>query len=221
MGLEKDLNADRRRGKTQVTRRLVRSILYQCGWQKRSPERLTALENRLADAGLYADPDITDMDLGLGTWIRFTPEPPPPVGRVFKPERALGYHLSKYPAELERELPHLGTLRHISGGCKPEKTYGFEGIDLKPDLVFSSSSGRWLVCELERGDPKNESVDQLEMYARAVGARGKTITAALITGSPRSAGVKKQATRRIQTLRTQGFDAWWIVYDVAVRLESM
>ena len=71
--LAKDLEEDRRRGSTEVTRRLVSSILYQCGWQKRSPERLEDLENQLANASLFADPDITEMCLALDTWVKFTP----------------------------------------------------------------------------------------------------------------------------------------------------
>jgi len=220
-GLNVALDKDVLTGTTPLTKKRIRAIIHACGWKQRSPQRLDELESRLGDAGLFANPDITDMDLGLNTWIRFTREPATPVGKILKPERALGYHLSKYPAELERVLPDLKKLRHRHGGRKPEKTYGFEGMSLRPDLVFSSSSGKWLTCELERGDPKKESVDQLELYMRAVSKPNRDVVGVLVTGTPRTKGVANQTARRIEDLRRRDFDARWIVYDVAVRLESM
>lgn len=144
-------------GEVPVVRRKVRSVVYKCGSKRRTQPFLDSIEAGLAEAGVFVDPDITDIDLGLDTYVRFTLEPPLPVGRIFKPERALAYHLSKWPSSLEQAFPELGRLKHHHGGSKPERSYWLEGMELKPDLVFSSGSGSWLVCELERATPRTKA----------------------------------------------------------------
>lgn len=213
-----ELEAEQQRGDTPIVRRKVRSMIRQCGRAKRTQPLLNSVEAKLADAGVYADPDITDIDLGLDTYVRFTLAPPPPIGKIFKPERALAYHLSKWPNELERLLPHLGRLRLKYGGQARERTYGFEGMQLKPDIVFDSDSGNHLACELERGDPKYESVDQLEYYIRSVQAREGPTVGVLITGSPRTHGLRNQIARGIERLNASGLEAHWFTYDVDVVL---
>lgn len=156
-GLVRDVTIRKLHGKPETTRRKLSTVLAQCGWKKRSPERLTELVALLGDKGLFSNPDILEINLPLDTSVTFGREPPTPLGQTIHPERALGYVLSRYPRHLQEAVPDLGHLKLYSGGAKPERTFYLRDKAVKPDLVFTSASGRWLVCELETGSPNRKA----------------------------------------------------------------
>lgn len=217
-GLVSDLELKRLQGKPEATRRKLKTLVEESGWEKRSPERLKALIGSLGDAGLFADPDISDIHLPLATYISFSREPRTPVGRTIHPERALGFVLSKYPDRLEAVLSDLGKLKLHSGGAKPERTFYLDDQSVKPDLVFTSSSKRWLVCELEAREPKGDSIDALVRYIEVISRLGKPVTGLLVTGTPTTNGQRRHIERKVGSLRERGVDARWVTYDVDVVL---
>lgn len=156
------------RGTTKTKRKLA-TVITSCGWKKRSGPRLQELSEALAHAGIYPDQDLQDLYLGIDTYVWFSRRPPLPVGQIFQQERAAGYHFGRYKDVLDSALPQYAPLVHKSGGNRKEKVYDLNGQSLIPDLVFRSGrSGPWIVCEIERGDPRRQSVPQLIDYMRAV-----------------------------------------------------
>ncbi|MGA7272949.1 MAG: hypothetical protein WB239_17895 [Acidimicrobiia bacterium] len=65
----------------------------QRGWNRRSEQRLEDLKYAPATAGIFADRDLADMNLGLDTSVWFTRRPVNILNEIFYEERALGYHL--------------------------------------------------------------------------------------------------------------------------------
>ncbi len=204
-----------------ITWRKLSSLIHACGWDRRSVPRLEELAAAVAGAGIFASLDLTAMDLGLDTTVRFGRRPWLQLGHVFESELALAYHLSKYPAALETALA-LGKLRHLSGGRKPEKQYNYFGSWIRPDLVFSSPGGPLVVVELERGDPKDESVDQLTRYMDAVSTRhNRPSVGALISGRPRRAAMRRHIHAELEQLEQRGSEVVWLWYDVGVELNPV
>lgn len=218
-----DLELKELQGRPQTTKRKLGTLIKGCGWQKRSAERLAELMHLLADQGVFPDPDISDIHLPLDTYVTFGREPPTPIGQTIHPERALAYVLSKYPHHLETALSDLGRLKLQSGGTKPERTYYLGDKPVRPDLLFSSTSGRWLVCELETGEPRQESIEQLLRYMKAVETPGRAgkITGLLVTGQPRTSGLHGRVAEEMEGRRSGGLDMRWIIYDVDIVLASV
>jgi hypothetical protein len=159
--------------------------------------------------------------LGLDTFVKFRLEPFVVLSQIFKSERELGYHLSKYRDVLELSLPDLAPLRHRAGGRLAEREWQILDAHLRPDLVFKSDKRGWVVFELERGDPKRESVMQLRQYMAATSElkRDPNVIGVLVTAPPRRVALRRDTERELQDLRTQGLDVRWIWYNVAVELE--
>lgn len=201
-----------------VARRKLSTVLSKCGYGRRHKNWLEELHRELADAQVFFDPDVTDMDLGLDTWIRFTREPPRSLNRIFSDEKALGYHLSRWSDALEKTLG-LGSLRHVHGGRKAERQYPLDDAYVKPDLVFRSEYGPYIVCELEVGDPKDESVSQLLKYVDAADAAYRSpVVGVLITAKPRRRASERSIAKHLSELSNEGRDLRWFWYDVHVDL---
>lgn len=204
-----------------TTWRKLSTLVSACGWTNRTSTRMHTLAAAIAAARLYASHDLTDLDLGLDTSIRFSKAPWTDLTKIFKDESELGYHLSKYPSALENAIPHLGKLSHLHGGRKKEREYFYEDTSVFPDLVFRSAQGGIVVVELERGDPKDESVNQLERYLDAAAKRhGMPVSGVLITGSPRRAAQRRQFNDHLTLLRKRHPDITWLSYDVKVSLSQ-
>ncbi len=203
---------------TPRVRRRLRTVVRRCGWQRRTVARMATLEARLSEAGIHTSIDLEDLDISPDSTVWFSREPALKLDRIFRTEKALAYHLSKYPIAIERVLPDLGRLRLKAGGRLPERTIRFEGVKLRPDLVFRSSNGHTVVAELKRGDPTLSAVAQLELYLRALTARGTPTIGLLVTATPRTRALRAQVSRQMNGLRGQGFDARWLLYDVLVQM---
>lgn len=216
-GLERSLDG---KEVSARTKRKLSSVISACGWKKRSPQRLEQLNEVLSHAGIYADQDLLDMNLGVDTFVWFSRRPPLPVGKIFHQERAVGYHLGKYKDALEEALPEYAPLLHKSGGHKKEASYTLDGERFIPDLVFKAKSGEWLVCEIERGDPKRDSVPQLIDYMRAVSNGSRLVVGVLITARPRTHYWRETVGRLIETIPSDLGPAHWLWYDVSVTLDS-
>ena len=196
------------------------TLIRDCGWKKRSPERVASLSQALAHAGIYTDHDLLDMTLPTSTTIWLSRRPPEVLSRIFHQERAVGYHLGKYRDVLETALPQYAPLTHKHGGNRKEQGYTLDGVRLIPDLVFQARSKEWIVCEIERGDPTRESVPQLVEYMRAVGSNGRQVVGVLITAKPRTHYWRDVTRERIGSIPKEFGPAHWLWYDVSVTLES-
>jgi hypothetical protein len=121
----------------------------------------------------------------------------------------------------ERAVPEVGRLKLRYGGEKREKVFYVDGDPVKPDLVFTSSRGDWIVAEPEKGDPPLEGTEQAERYVRALQQnRKESVIGLFVTGRPESRGLTQHVNGQIRTLRSGGPDVRWLWYDVDIRLQD-
>ena len=202
------------------SRRKLSTVIGRCGWKKRSPQRLEKLDADLDRAGIYTSVDIEDLDVGLDTWVLFGREPFVELGHVFK--RVLsGTSWQPIQNHLKGRF-RSSDASAIGMGSKPERSFHDLGTPLRPDLVFKASNGTWVACELERGDPKRESVGQLEQYLRALDAHyAGPVAGLLITARPRAANLGRLIEGQMMNLRRSYPDVAWLTYDIRVSVQKM
>lgn len=216
--LDKALSlASRRSGEQGTVWRKLSTVVQQCGWKRRTAARMTELEHALAEIGIFASVDLADLDLGPDTTVRFARRPWTPVGRIIKPERALAYLLSENPATILEALPQLGRITHLHGGRTKERKYSLHGSQIRPDLVFRSDTGAYVVFELKSEQAEPDAVTQLKEYIEAVaGAHAAPVRGVLVAARPSNPGLLARVQQELKALRVF-YPVDWIWYDVAVK----
>lgn len=203
----------------QTERRKLSTIVDQCGWKRRSEQRVRQLAELLLSHGVFTSTDIADPDVSLDTWIRLSLTPFASLGQIFRQEIGLAYHLSRYPAVFEGALPEYGRVRVKSGGPGQEATYRIEDGRLRPDLVLDTASGVLLAVELERGDPDHGSATQVVEYVDAVRMSSRReVHGVLVTAVPRTAHLRQTVQKQLKRGRAAGYVLHWLLYDVEVSL---
>ena len=168
---------------------------------------------------MHIDTDITNLGLARSTWIYFASNPfvTRDLGRTFGYERDLNWFVAHYPEEVFRGFPGLEDLTFYSSEMPVE--YG--GALHKIGLVFRDPEGTYVATELERGDPRDNSVAQLERYMRGLAAAGHPLVRGLlITARPSGAQLEADVADRIARLNDR-FPVQWFWYDLNVNLRRI
>jgi hypothetical protein len=216
--LSRELAEAVREGHSRI-RRYIGTLIEESGWKKRSHPRLAELDAALRAEGLTTSVNITDIGLPLGAWVRIARSPFPPrrTGAQFGNEKDLNAFLEAHHIETFANVPGLDGFSLIG----PEVRVEFGGEERFVDLVFEDPDGTTVVVELEKGDPPDDSVMQLQGYLNAYRQQGaKALRGVLITGIPDNPQHELVILDALDGLRTD-FPVEWYTYEVGVTLERV
>lgn len=147
-------------GGKDVRRLKLSTILARCGWARRSDQRMERLAAMLSERGLVATPPLTDRELTVDGWVRFSRRPPP-VPVQTPPSEA---DLIKY---LHANHRHIEPLDGYGPNIVREES---RPSGKRPDLIIKDAARRrWLVIEVEnKGLANHEAPLQLLDYMREI-----------------------------------------------------
>jgi len=213
-----DLADAEARGRTHIRRR-VTTVLNGSGWERRTRTNLKRIRDALAAAGVHIDTDITNLGLARNAWIYFasTPFVSRDLGRIFGYGRDLKWYVAHYPEEVFRGLPGLEDLTFH----RSEMPVEYGGELHKIGLLFRDPQGTYVAIALERGDPRDDSVAQLERYLRGLQAEGHTpVRGLLITARPSGAQLEADVADRMARLNDR-LPVQWFWYDLNLSLRRI
>lgn len=193
--------------------RMVSTVIRDCGWRRRSAQRLRALGELLAMAGIYAWPQPIH-ELGWKDWISFSLRPFPNFieATKFASESRLADFVETYHPELfagtsledlefvEREL----SIDHCAG-----KT-------MSADMLFMDADETPVIVEFKVGAAVPKDVSQLSEYLDLVLERLGHVRGVLITAEPSSRTEEDPVRRELDLHDHHDIDWYW--YSVPMPL---
>lgn len=195
-------------------RRRMRTVIDRCGWEKRSPQRMSDLNDALEAAGVFASPQPA-MSVDLDDWVRFTTSPSrdPELGLVFLKEKTLEDFVARYYQKLFEGWPGLEGAKLM----KAQHPVYVAGKKRIIDLLFMGADGAQIVVELKKGDPTMGALAQLRQYMDQVRPDEGPVRGVLISAPPRDAALARAMWSDLDSDR-RDYDVTWLWYDLKVDL---
>jgi hypothetical protein len=217
-GVVADLDRAAKKGHSTV-RKYIGTLVTDAGWQNRSASNVKLIQAALANAGVFADCDISDMRLPRTTWVHLATQPFPDThtGPEFQREEDLNAYLQYWHDEAFAGIPDLDGLRFVQA----EKPVEYDGTIRKVDLLFEDDNGTTVLVDLKAGDPPDGMIKKLRRYLNACRKRGlEPLRAVLITGIPATAQDRTDILTDLDELRTS-FDVQWYQYRLGITLKRV
>jgi hypothetical protein len=206
------------RSEAELSRKLS-GVVKKCGWKQRSDSRMERLQESLVETAVYPSEDLTDLSIPLSATIRFRRYTASPPALEFANEKDLERFLARNHRLLFSQVQGLEGMRHMAGGTRPQKRYAYGRSYVKPDLVFVTHDGTFVVAEVKLGDPDDRAATQLRKYLSAASKNHVRVRGLLITGKPRSRAHESAIAAEIAAMRSRRID--WIQYSADMTLRTM
>lgn len=196
-------------GELSSIRRKLRTLTHACGYKRASSTFLEDLKQRLAQAGVYSDPALTDSGLRQDDWILFATGPFPADSLFFPKERDLQRFVDACLGN--------GPLRNLEPFREGRRPVAWEyrlpnklRIDLLCQERTKSGKGALVAIELKR-DHEKGTVEQMVRYLDALKRRfpRREVRGIIISGRE-----DQVAATRLKELR--GYRVEWLCYHVGL-----
>ncbi len=210
--ISKDLTENDYHG-IPLLRRQLRTVLRQAGKKRRAPAWLADLEHALKGANkdrpIYCSPLLSDPTLRLRDWVHFSTDRLNPISAVRESEKVLTNRLMSNPNWIAGAIPAYGGVSLADHTEVGRFEYRLDGKRYRPDLVLETSRRGLVVCEIEAGKPKRESIPQLDDYVRVATRKLKKKVSALLITYPTMTSMERDLTwRRLTWIEARGRPEW-------------
>lgn len=205
------------KGRSTVSHK-ISVVVGGSGWEKRSPQNLSRIAKAFESVGVHLDTDLTDMTLSREHRITFslTPFLPRTLGLEFRAEQHLKSFLASHYENVFAGVRGLERLTFVGTEVRVEDA----GQERFIDVVFCDHDGTLVAVELEKGDPKPNSMNQLRSYMRGLMTGGRNVRGILITGRPKAAQIEEDTIADLRALGPK-YDVEWYWYDARVSLSRL
>ena len=199
-------------GRKDVVWRTLRTVLADAGgWSRKGSSNIRKVEAALDSAGVFRDCEFAGMDLDEPVYFALHPLPKRvPVPR-FVSERALIDFIKRNYLLLFKDVPELSDVDLVGA----EVEFQTSSREERPDLVFRNSDRRFVVVEVEVGDPQENSAFQVLKYMNAADAS----LGVLITARPSSASLETNVREALDLMKPEKPNVW-LMYDVSLLLAT-